>query len=71
MLYKTLLKLKEVSGLSEDLKKKVDVFYAAGRITDEQYFVLMDIHTEEEPIEEPIEAPVEEPEGEPESLQSI
>ena len=52
MLYKTLLKLKEKAGLTEDLKCKIDVFYAVGRITEEQYNVLMDIHTEGE-LEEP------------------
>ena len=28
MLYKTLLKLKEKNGLTDDLKTKIDVFYA-------------------------------------------
>ena len=47
MLYKTLLKLKERTGLTDDLKNKIDVFFAVGRITEEQYNVLMDIPTEE------------------------
>lgn len=48
MLYKTLLKLKEKNGLTDDLKTKIDVFYAVGRITEEQYNELMDIEKEED-----------------------
>ncbi len=47
MLYKTLKKLKERNGLTDDLKNKIDVFFAVGRITEEQYNELMDIKTEE------------------------
>lgn len=47
MLYKTLLKLKERNGLTDDLKNKIDVFFAVGRITEEQYNELMDISKEE------------------------
>ena len=47
MLYKTLLKLKERTGLTDDLKNKLDVLFAVGRITGEQYNVLMDIEVEE------------------------
>lgn len=47
MLYKTLLKLKERTGPTDDLKNKIDVFFAVGRITEEQYNELMDIPTEE------------------------
>lgn len=36
MLYKTLKKLKERNGLTEDLKNKIDIFFATGRITEEQ-----------------------------------
>lgn len=43
MLYKTLLKLKERNGLTDDLKNKIDVFFAVGRITEDQYNDLMDI----------------------------
>lgn len=43
MLYKTLLKLKERNGLTDDLKNKIDVFFAVGRITKDQYNDLMDI----------------------------
>lgn len=47
MLFKTLLKLKERAGLTDDLKKKIDVFFAVGRITEDQYNILMDIQPEE------------------------
>lgn len=47
MLYKTLLKLKEKNGLTYDLKNKIDIFFATGRITEEQYNELMDINKEE------------------------
>lgn len=46
MLYKTLLKLKERNGLTDDLKNKIDIFFATGRITEEQYNELMDIKEE-------------------------
>ena len=48
MLYRTLLKLKEKNGLTDDLKNKIDVFFAVGRITEEQYNELMDIDDKEE-----------------------
>ena len=51
MLFKTLLKLKDRTGLTDDLKNKIDVFFAVGRITEEQYNELMDI---EPVIEEPV-----------------
>ena len=51
MLYKTLLTLKNLKGLTDDLKTKIDVFFAVGRITEEQYNELMDI---EPVIEEPV-----------------
>ena len=46
MLYRTLLKLKERDGLTSDLKNKIDIFFATGRITEEQYNELMDIEEE-------------------------
>ena len=55
MLFKTLLKLKERTGLTNDLKNKIDIFFAVGRITEEQYNILMDIATEEENTEENME----------------
>lgn len=48
MLFKTLKKLKERNGLTENLKNKIDIFFATGRITEEQYNELMDIVVEEE-----------------------
>ena len=47
MLYKTLKKLKERNGLTEDLKNKIDIFFATGRIAEEQYNDLMDIGNED------------------------
>lgn len=49
MLYRTLLKLKERNGLTDDLENKIDVFFAVGRITEKQYNELMDVVVEEEP----------------------
>ena len=51
MLYRTLLKLKKRNGLADDLKNKIDIFFATGRITEDQYNVLMGI---EPVIEEPV-----------------
>ena len=48
MLRRTLLKLKERNGLTDDLKNKIDIFFAASRITEEQYNELMDVNKEEE-----------------------
>ena len=48
MLYRTLLKLKERNGLTDDLKNKIDVFFAVGRITEEQYNELMNVGKKEE-----------------------
>ena len=42
------LKLKKRNGLTDDLKNKIDVFFAVGRITEEQYNELMDVNKEEE-----------------------
>ena len=47
MLYRTLLKLKERNGLTDDLKNKIDIFFATGRITEEQYNELMDVNKKE------------------------
>ena len=51
MLFRTLLKLKESNGLTDDLKNKIDVFFAVGRITEEQYNELMDVGKEESKVE--------------------
>lgn len=48
MLYKVLLKLKERNGLTDDLTNKIDVFFATGRITEEQYNELMGVNKKEE-----------------------
>ena len=47
MLYEALLKLKEKRGFTEELKTKIDIFFAVGRITEEQYNILMDIEQAE------------------------
>ena len=47
MLYRTLKKLKERNGLTDDLKNKIDVFFAVGRITEEQYNDRMDVNKKE------------------------
>lgn len=48
MLYRTLLKLKKRNGLTDDLKNKIDIFFATGRITEEQYNELMNVGKEKE-----------------------
>ena len=47
MLFTTLNKLKMRKGLTEDLKTKIDVFYALGRLTEKQYTEFIDIPYEE------------------------
>ena len=47
MLYKSLMKIKERTGLTEDLINKIDVLFAFERISEEEYKYLMDITTEE------------------------
>lgn len=49
MLYRALLKLKERNGLTDNLKNKIDIFFATDRITEEQYNELMDVVIKEEP----------------------
>lgn len=46
MLYVTLSKIKEKNNgvLPEDVKEKVDVFYALGRLTDKEYNNLMGVN---------------------------
>lgn len=41
MLFKTLQKQVEKFGLTDDLKAKIDVFYATGRLTEAEYRELM------------------------------
>lgn len=43
MLYKTLKKQIEKYGLTEELKEKIDLFYLANRLTEEEYKDLMGI----------------------------
>lgn len=47
MLFTTLRKLKIRKGLTEDLKSKIDVFYALSRLTEKEYSELMDVNKEE------------------------
>lgn len=47
MLFTTLRKLKIRKGLTEDLKTKIDVFYALSRLTEKEYSELMDVNKEE------------------------
>lgn len=54
MLYKTLKRQIERTGLTEDLKGKIDIFYLVGRITEDEYKDLMGIE-DDEPINEIIE----------------
>lgn len=39
MLYRTLLKLIE-RGMTEGLEEKIDIFFAAGKLTEEEYQTL-------------------------------
>ena len=41
MLFRTLKKLKEHNGFSVDMKIKIDVFYALGRLSESEYIELM------------------------------
>lgn len=42
-----IVKIKKRDGLTDGLKNKIDIFFATGRITEEQYDELMDIKKEE------------------------
>ena len=44
MLYRTLVALIR-KGRTEGLAEKIDIFYAAGKITDEQYVELLEMLT--------------------------
>lgn len=57
MLYVTLSKIKEKNNgvLPEDVKEKVDVFYALGRLTDKEYNDLMDVNVPGEVVEKEAE----------------
>lgn len=43
MLYNILTKLKAHGGLTADLIHKVDVFFALGKLTEEEYHNLMEL----------------------------
>ena len=42
MLFRTLKKLIE-AGRTEGLEEKIDIFYAAGKLTDEEYTILIEM----------------------------
>ena len=44
MIYKLLKQQKAKHGLTEDLVQKIDVFFAAGKLTEEQYRDLLDLN---------------------------
>lgn len=46
MLYNTLKKLKRI-GLTPDLINKIDIFFALGKLTEQEYNDLLDIQNEE------------------------
>lgn len=46
MLYRTLKRMIE-RGDTEGIEKKIDIFYAAGKLTDEEYAELIGILPEE------------------------
>lgn len=54
MLYKTLKNQIAKYGLTEELKEKIDMFYLANRITEDEYKELMGI-VDDDPTEEVIE----------------
>ncbi len=43
MLYKALLKIKTSKGFDDTMRTKIDVFYALGRLTAEEYRDLLDL----------------------------
>lgn len=47
MLYRTLLKLIE-RGRTEGLSEKIDIFFAAGKLTEEEYTTLVEMLPAEE-----------------------
>lgn len=46
MLYKALLKIKTSKGFDDAMRTKIDVFYALGRLTAEEYRKLLDLPDE-------------------------
>ena len=47
MLYKALLKIKTSKGFDDAMRTKIDVFYALGRLTAEEYRKLLDLPEED------------------------
>lgn len=47
MLYKALLKIKTSKGFDDAMRTKIDVFYALGRLTAEEYRKLLDLPDED------------------------
>lgn len=47
MLYKALLKIKTSKGFDDAMRIKIDVFYALGRLTAEEYRKLLDLPDED------------------------
>lgn len=47
MLYKALLKIKTSKGFDDAMRTKIDVFYALGRLTAEEYRKLLDLPNED------------------------
>lgn len=43
MLYKALLKIKATKGFDDVMRTKIDVFFALGRLTAEEYRSLLDL----------------------------
>ena len=43
MLYKALLKIKTSKGFDDAMRTKIDVFFALGRLTAEEYHKLLDL----------------------------
>lgn len=43
MLYKALLKIKTSKGFDDAMRTKIDVFFALGRLTAEEYRNLLDL----------------------------
>lgn len=50
MLYKALLKIKTSKGFDDDMRTKIDVFFALGRLTAEEYHKLLDLQEESKTI---------------------
>lgn len=47
MLYKALLKIKTSKGFDDAMRTKIDVFYALGHLTAEEYRKLLDLPDED------------------------